>query len=328
MEYEYSKITCNSISEEYKLFYYSLSLHKKFHGIKKLLFKFHTSKKINRIVKLPFKSVWAPSVLDNCNNIQKDDIVCFIYQGGDNYFDIGVFPYLKKHFPNSILIYNYNDLVELNERLYPGFLNKCKATFDIIMTFNPLDSKAFGIELHPPVFPRLNYLGVDNKNEYDVFFVGKDKGRLALILKIYELMVAHGLKCEFYITDVEKERQLYSEKIHYNVFLPYEDVLKKVSKTKSVLNIIQEGSCGITLRDYECITFKKMLLTNNTYLTNTKYYDANKVLFINEDIPFEKIKNYKDSSWNITGDCSAKSYITWINELIDVYIAKSKKYEK
>ena len=326
VEYDYTEYECGIMAMVNSQFSYQLSLNRRLRGIRRFLFKLHTSSKTNKLFSLPFKSVWAKQAFVNKINIKKEDTVCFVYQGGAFYFDIGVFRYLRKKFPKSIFIYKYNDLVELNEKLYPNFLNRCKSIFDVVCTYNPLDSEKYNLLLVPPIIFSSQMFKNDKSPDTDIFYVGRDKGRLEDILKIYEQCKEHFLKCDFYIFGVEKKNQKFAESIHYNHYLPYKDVLEKVKSSRCVLNIVQDNSNGLTMRDFESISNGKLLLTNNHYIGGTQFFDPEKVFFSDSVIPFEKIRNYKDSEWNISGDFSEKAYFVWLDSLIKSIV--NKRYEK
>ena len=80
------------------------------------------------------------------------------------------------------------------------------------------------------------------------------------------------------------------------------------------------------MRDFESISGRKLLLTNNHYIERTQFFDSDKVLFVDAPIPFEKIQCYQESKWNINGDFSEKAYFTWLENLIETII--NQKYEK
>ena len=102
-------------------------------------------------------------------NLNASERICFIYQGGPSYLDIDAFSYLRKEYPKSVLIYKYNDLVSLNECLYPGFLDRCRKLFDLIITYNSEDAEKYGLivtggsDFHGSVKPQIE-LGVGKGN--------------------------------------------------------------------------------------------------------------------------------------------------------------------
>ncbi len=319
--YDYTRFACRQMMKKQESFYYCDDLHVSLRGWKRFAYKVHTSRKTNKLFHLPFRKVWAKEVITKnvAKKINPKEKVCFIYQGGQSYLDINVFSYLKKRYPKSIFIYNYNDLVELNERLYPGFLERCRKIFDLIITYNREDAEKHGIISSPPLL--LDYSQIKskpNQKKSDIFYVGRAKDRLNELIRLFERCQANGLTCDFNIVGVEPGRQLYTDKISYNKVIPYEEMLQRVRNTKCVLNLIQNGAKGITLRDYESIGMGKLLMTNNKYIKETNMYDSNQVIFTNDKIDFERIREYKDNTWKCSGkDNGIESYLSWINKLIN-----------
>lgn len=317
VEYDYSALVCNNLKNANPSFNYCLSLSQSLKGFTKVLYKMHTSDRFNHAVKLPFKRIWARKVVSKEVGLKEEDNVVFVYQGGVRYFDINAFKFLKKKYPKSVFIYIYNDLVSLNEKNYPGFLEKCRSEFDLICTYNPYDSIKHNLLLKKPMIPSFCLTNKeDNDEECDVFFVGREKGRLQVLLDLYNRCTLNGLKCDFYIFGVPEEKQLFSDSIHYNHFLSYEETIDKAKKAKCILNIVQDGSSGITLRIFECIGLKKMLMTNDASFSKTDFYDPKKVVFIDQNIPYGAIKKYKESEWSIKGDYSPSSYFDWIHSIL------------
>lgn len=321
--YDYTRFGCQQMMKHSGMFYYCDDLHTSLRGWKRVAYKIHTSKKVNSIFPLPFRKLWAKEAItrDVAKNLNADEKICFIYQGGQSYLDIEAFSYLRKRYPKSILIYKYNDLVSLNERLYPGFLERCRKVFDLIITYNCEDAEKYGIILSPPVL--LDYTQIasnPNQIKSDIFYVGRAKNRLDELIQMFELCRSNGLNCDFNIIDVEPNHQLYADQISYNKAIPYVEMLQRVRNTKCVLNVIQNGARGITLRDYESIGMGKMLMTNNHYIEETDMYDPNQVIFTDEEIDFDRIRNYQDTVWKCSGlENDIEHYLSWINALVNNY---------
>lgn len=322
--YDYTRFACQQMMKQQDGFYYCDDLHISLSGWRRAAYKIHNSQKINSIFHMPFRNLWAKEVITGnvVKKLDNSEQICFIYQGGQSYFDIDVFLYLKRRYSKSILIYKYNDLVSLNERLYPGFLERCRKVFDLIITYNSEDAEKYGLIKSPPVL--LDYTQIEpnlSQIKSDVFYVGRAKDRLDELIHLFELCRLNGLTCDFNIIDVEPRRQLYKDEISYNSTIPYVEMLQRVRNTKCVLNVVQKGAKGITLRDYESIGMGKLLMTNNHYIEETDMFDSNQIIFTDGEIDFNKIRNYHDTTWNCTGvKNDIEHYLKWINELINNYI--------
>lgn len=322
--YDYTRFSCQQMMKQQDMFYYCDDLHISLSGLKRAAYKFHNSQKINSIFNLPLRNMWAKEIIpaNFRSKLNSDEPICFIYQGGQSYLDIDAFSYLRKCYPKSILIYKYNDLVALNERLYPGFLERCRKTFDLIMTYNIEDAEKYDlinemamISDYSTIVPSLE------QKKSDIFYIGRNKERLDELIHLFELCRSNGLTCDFNIIDVVPSQQLYKDEISYNRVIPYMEMLQRVRNAKCVLNVIQKGAQGITLRDYESIGMGKLLMTNNHYIESTDMFDPNQVIFTDGEINFDKIRNYHDTTWNCVGvKKDVKNYLIWMNNLINNYI--------
>lgn len=295
----------------------------KLKGLKWLLYRVHTSVRVNRRINLPFKSIWAKFYIEkSLKEIIKKAQNPILFFSGDHYGleEIGFFDYIKGNFPNAKLCYELADIVPLYEKDYKYFsINKLKEKFDVVFTFNKIDAQKYNFILSKPCIPSYDNITKDNRiANSDIFFVGRDKGRLNEIISVFEVCSKNGLKCEFYIMGVPHNRQRYSNHIHYNIRLDYLDVLKFVRKTKCVLNIVQSNSDGLTLRDYEAIGMGKLLISNRKI--DEKYnLHCNKGIIaldsLNKNI--EKLKNVADVKWTGKEVYNAASWFKWINEVVN-----------
>lgn len=117
---------------------------------------------------------------------------------------------------------------------------------------------------------------------YDIFFVGRDKGRLSLLLEYKEKFKLLGMKTNFHITPTnwyEKRKN----KIYKND-VSYKDIIKQISKSKAILDIVQNQSDGLTLRPMESLFFKKKLITNSKIINEYDFYCKENIFILGIDI--------------------------------------------
>lgn len=155
----------------------------------------------------------------------------------------------------------------------------------------------------------------------DLYFAGRDKGRMDLILSITKRAVLKHviimeripkLTCER-----EKSNSLYNllkENLKRET-LPYESMLKEVQQSNVLLDIVQPGQSGVSWRLIEALYYNKKLITNNQSVKDNKYYNSNWILIINtaEDIDFDWVKKREQVNYHYQNDYSP---INFINEVI------------
>jgi hypothetical protein len=115
---------------------------------------------------------------------------------------------------------------------------------------------------------------------YDVIFFGADKGRKAHLEEIRCKIDELHLKSYFYIVDDGAKKANYKGQ-----FPPfgYQEYLNIVSKSKAILDYIQEGQTGLTLRPLEALFFKKKLITNDLSIKQNDFYHPNNIFVIGID---------------------------------------------
>ena len=283
-----------------------------------LLFKLFSS---NRFV--PFSNRFTKSFC--CKQylkglrISKNDVVCFsILEISDRFINIDLPTFLKKNYPNSKVIYFFNDVISLHQRCIRNFdINYFKSIFDLLISFNELDVSNYNLILNRPRI--INYPFESTIICYDVLFVGKEKGRLQKLLDIYDLLESNGYKCLFYIIDVDEKTAPKRANIIYNQAISYKENLELVSKSKCVLNLMQKGSSGITLRDYEAIGMNRILITNNRSFVNSRFYNSRKCIFDDElNDNFNKIDSFDEKEeWNGKKEYNEKNYYFWLSSLLN-----------
>lgn len=123
----------------------------------------------------------------------------------------------------------------------------------------------------------------------DVFYVGKDKNRLKKLNQIEKELNRYGAKTFFYIT-WERGWQKRKDGIH-KPFLPYEDVLKYLGKSYSILHLMEGAQQGITIRIQESLIHKIKLITDDKNIVNYDFYNPNNIFILGID-DFNRLKAF------------------------------------
>lgn len=112
--------------------------------------------------------------------------------------------------------------------------------------------------------------------DMDIFFVGADKGRYGKLMELKEVAEKAGLKTDFRIIR-DASSNVSGE---YSSRLDYEEVVRLTKKSRAILEILQEGQTGMSLRPMEAIFFGKKLITDNMAIQTEKFYDNRVVLVL------------------------------------------------
>ena len=189
--------------------------------------------------------------------------------------------WLHRHFPKTKIIFYYGNMVGKARHLKP----KNIPSFVSIWTYDSYDAEKYGIKLnmvysYHTCFAR----NISADIEYDILFVGKDKGRGDSLFEFFKKIECAGLRFKLIIT---KDGRFSRVKKYYSKYISYYEIVELIKKTNCILNIGMPNQKGITIRDSESLFFEKKLITNIHNIKNADLYDDNNVLIIND---------YSDSS--------------------------------
>jgi hypothetical protein len=159
-----------------------------------------------------------------------------------------------------------------------------------VYTFNRPDARSHGIRLlnqvyrHPPV-EGLSARAAEPPL-FDVYFLGIDKGRLPALQRLRADFERAGLSTHFHV--VADKRKRYSQEDLAWVtrqWLPYSENLRKVSQSRALLELLQSGQGGATMRSMEAAFLDKKLITDNSELRHTGLYHPSRIFILGQDDP-------------------------------------------
>lgn len=205
----------------------------------------------------------------------------------DAFLGTDVAEYIETKSPNTRLIVFYGNPWFNNYYLSDTAREKCE-----VWSFDVEDCRKYNLKFNHQFF----FKNVDKETLYkpelasDVFFVGKDKNRLSLLMKLDEEMKNEGLSP--YIHVIGERKDVMGNRVKYNMrekaFLkteeiPYEIVLQYNKASKCLLEIMQPGQVGLTLRMVEAMFFNKKIITNNVSVKQFDFYSPDNIYIIGED---------------------------------------------
>lgn len=190
-------------------------------------------------------------------------------------FDNAYKPYLNKmlsSFRGRKVLFFWNPSEDLFTNNNP---DRIRALFDSIYSFDKEDCRTYQMEFCNSVYTS-QIRPVSHKLQYDICFIGTDKGRMELLRKWYELFRSKGLVCKFYIYSGK-----YCEKLDGwelgSRWITYGEYLDWISRSKCILDITQDGQNGFSMRVMESIFLKKKLITNNKAILKSDLYHKSNV---------------------------------------------------
>lgn len=190
--------------------------------------------------------------------------------------------WVQKVFPNAQLNYSYGNMIGRAKHVLPSQIPLGWR----VWTYDDNDARKYGLRLyHTNAYPKF-YLKPLQTIEYDVLFVGADKGRGEYLLQLQGKMISMGLRTKFIIAP---DGRLSKKKSYYHKPIPYREVVDLIVRSKAILNVAMEGQEGMTLRDLESMFFGVKLLTTNRNVVNFDLYCPENVYIVDglniDDLP-------------------------------------------
>jgi len=188
--------------------------------------------------------------------------------------------------------------------------------FDCVFTFDPEDSKKYGI-IYLPLFwvtTDAEYLPIE-KCQYDISFVGKlHSDRYQVVRKIHDICKEKNLRSFFKIVITDKASKcleflkhllttrlflrkesdfrydLISGKIQDSIvtfdYLDYSNVEKIIANSKTILDIHVPNQSGYSNRMIQSLSQGKKVITTNTYIYTDEFLkDVENVMVIDRNNP-------------------------------------------
>ena len=283
--------------------------------IMKAIKRLHVSWTINKHVPLPFKNVWYKKIAIDVPKSQK---CCVIVVDGalkmlrPNYLNA---LFQKENVRGVLILVNSMNAQSIaileTKKIIP------KVNWDDIYTFDPLDAEKYNFKKLGCCYYSMHDVEKIKKSygdlpKSDVYFTGTIKGgREQLIMSTFEKLHDAGVDCDFNImvTGTRRLKQnIHSDIIRYysGGWIPYEEVLANVINSDVILEVLQEGQGGPSLRYYEAICYNKRLLTNNSNIVNFPYYDERymRIFKSSDDIDIQWIRSKQPVDYGYKGDFS------------------------
>ncbi|MBM6615364.1 hypothetical protein JTF06_10735 [Desemzia sp. RIT804] len=193
-----------------------------------------------------------------------------------SYHTIPLVKYLNKHFPSlNINVFYFNPVAKDVPIIFFRKLN-CK-----LWSFDKEDCRKYDLNYNNQFVVKENYNNKSNEAITDVIFVGSDKGRLSNLLELEKKLNFNKISTEFHIVATFGEEK--NNKYSYKSYLTYEEIVNLEAKSKVILDYVQCGQKGQTIRPLEAIFQNKKVITNNQSITEEPYYNKKFFFILNKD---------------------------------------------
>lgn len=203
------------------------------------------------------------------NNLKQYDMFIVVSRKAAKY----AIKYIKKKTGKRVVVWYWNMVTD--KELPPDYCKKngCEA-----WSFDRDDCQKYGMRFGDTYYfpPEVSE---KKKSEYSMFYVGINRpGREELLAGLGAYLKENGLQYLFNLTAIPTEPA--SIRAKYSPRMRYEEIIKKINESNSILDLNRENQSGMTLRPMEALFYKRKLVTNNERITQYHIYDANNTFII------------------------------------------------
>ena len=268
------------------------------HPFLKKLYRLHNSYRINRVFPLPFRGIWNGKCVlkDACKDPGTEYYIGFT--------NASVVRFTKRYLRRLSQTKNVHLFLicldaESDKLLFPlPYIRKIH--FEKIFCFDKQMADKYGFTYS------LNYYSKMPRESaglrYDVMFVGGTKGRTDLLMDVYQKCAEHHVNPFFRVFSPGAQ----NDSVFINRRIPYAEVLDALCASNCILEVLQPGQHGRTLRYYEAVCYNKKLLTNNPEITELPYYHPQYMRYFEkaDDIDFPWLREAEDIDYGYGGEFS------------------------
>lgn len=178
-------------------------------------------------------------------------------------------------------------------------------------SFSKADCKAAGMK-YAETFYNPALVIESEQPERDVYFIGIDKGRRAILEQWNSKLREMGLKVLIQL--VNNQKAIWNR--HYSHSKSYKQVCEEVAKSKCLLEIVQEGQTGLSQRTMETLFFNKKMITNNASIMSYKFYSQDRFFVIGVD-SIDRLQSFMRSSCKPLDEAVLQSFTfdNWLERI-------------
>lgn len=281
----------------------------------KILHSLHCFRGLAKYVKLPLRSIWYKFYCPEDPVPGATYFFIFFYRW-NTICENGFLDYLRKRYPGCKCILYLQD-IDAARKIN---IDQSKKIFDHVMIFEKNFAKEHGIEYYPLVYSKDADGAEPFERTIDLLFVGKAKGRYETLQSIYDRLTKEGINCQFYLSKMDQEVEDPRSGIHILDIVPYEKNISLLKKSKCILDIVPKGTNCNTLRVNEAICYGNRILTNNKFILEEKYYNAQFIsvyqAFNDIDIAFLK-QPYETVEYHYIEKLSPKTLLRHLEKVLN-----------
>lgn len=239
---------------------------------------------------LPYKDIWYNKKLIGI----KEKYIIVI----DSLITQDFIKWLKKYNKDKRIIFTYLNIVSMS--LHPDLIRE----YCSLYTWDKNDADRYGLNYFKGGYYFQNV--TPEKKRFDIMFIGRDKGRLQTLLELKKTFEDKGLSTFFYIVG-DRGFSKSNNGFNYQKEISYEETLKLSCQSRAILDIVQDGQCGVTFRVYESMFYNIKLITNNHSIKKMDIYNSHNIFLLGKD-DINNINVFLESDYELVPTSVSEQY--------------------
>jgi len=153
-----------------------------------------------------------------------------------------------------------------------------------VFTFDPGDAQRYGLTLVKQVYRPVESFRESVPDDFDIYFLGKDKHRFERLQSLGETWRAQGLRIRLQVIAEPGERHPESAVVDVRPdALGYRENMALIQRSRCLLELVQANQTGLTIRCLEAMFFDRKLITNNPQVKHLPFYDPARFFVLGQD---------------------------------------------
>ena len=153
-----------------------------------------------------------------------------------------------------------------------------------VSTFDQEDSKLLPCRLVPQVHRKVR-LPENGEKAAGIFFVGQLKGRENILSNLEKIVKTNNIPVNFHLIPSSHHKTIIPDNLKKYIsksLMSYYDTLLNINCSEFLVDIVQAGQSGLTLRSIESLFYHKKLITNNHSIKKEPFYNKNNIFIIGD----------------------------------------------
>lgn len=175
-------------------------------------------------------------------------------------------------------LYFYSWNIAKDESKFEITYNAVKDSGFQFYSYDRGECEKYGLKFNTIMYDRTLTLQTAHE-QYDTLFLGYLKDRKEDILSLYDMFTSAGLTPRFVIVSNGERKEKFPFE-YRDDYVGYYDYLKMVGTSRAILDIAQQKQDGYSMRVMEAIFFNKKLVTTNTAVKQSVFYDENNIFIV------------------------------------------------